>query len=92
MCSSDLDMLCSISKIGANTYGALFFHDENKVGNPICVSDGVYELGLVKLIYFSFYRFCLGWVQLTLFLLYLWYVRLGVNMVLYYSGTKPWHL
>ena len=80
-----------IVKIGTHTYGALFFHDRNKVGSPICVINAIDELKFVKLIDFSFYCFYLGWVQLRLFLAYWWYVRPGVNMVLYSSGTKPRH-
>ena len=77
-----------IPKIGANTYGALFFHNGNKVGNPRCVSDGVDKLVFMKLIDFLFYCFCLLWVQLMLFLAHWRYVRPSVNMVLYDSGTK----
>ena len=86
-----LKSFVKIVKIGTNTYGALFFHDRNRVGNPWCVSDGVDKPDLMKLIEFSFNFFYLRWVKLTLFLVYWWYVRLGVNVVLYYSGTKPSH-
>ena len=48
-----------ISKINANVYNALFFHDGNRVGNPRCIGDGVDKPGFVKLIDFSFYCFCL---------------------------------
>ena len=51
-----------IAKISANAYGALFFHDWNRVGNPRRVSDGVDKPGFVKLFDFSFYCFYLGWV------------------------------
>ena len=44
-----------IQKIGANAYGALFFHDGNRVRNPRCIGDGVDKPGFVKLIDFSFY-------------------------------------
>ena len=48
-----------ITKISANTYGALFFHDGNRVRNPRCVSNGVDKHGFVKIINFSFYFLCL---------------------------------
>ena len=48
-----------IPKIGADTYGALFFHDENRVRNPRCIGNGVDKPGFVKLVEFSFYWFCL---------------------------------
>ena len=78
-----------IVKIGENTYGALFFHDGNRVGNLRCVSDSVDKPDFVKLVNFSFYFFCLGWVQLMLFLADWGYVWPSVNMVLYDGRTKP---
>ena len=78
-----------IQKISADTYCALFFHDGNRVGNPQCIGDGVDKPSFVKLINFLLYFFYLRWVQLMLFLVYWRYVRPSVNMVLYYSRTKP---
>ena len=39
-----------IPKIGTHAYGALFFHDGNRVGNPRCIGNGVDKPEFVKLI------------------------------------------
>lgn len=80
-----------ISEISTDMNVALCFHDGNRVGNPWCVRYGVDKLSFVNLVDFSLNWFYLRWVQLTLFLVYRWYVRRHVNMVLYDSGTKPWN-
>ena len=59
-----------IPKIGANAYGALFFHDGNRVEKPIHIGDGVDKPSFVNLVNFSLYLFCLRWVQLMLFLVH----------------------
>ena len=51
-----------IQKISADAYGALFFHDRNKVGNPGCIGDGVDKPDFVKLVDFSLDFFCLRYV------------------------------
>ena len=50
-----------IMKIGANTFGALVFHDGNRVGNPRRIGNGVDKLDFVKLVNFLLYFFCLIW-------------------------------
>jgi hypothetical protein len=37
--------MVEITKVGANVNSALFFVDRDRVGDPWCICDGVYEPG-----------------------------------------------